>query len=272
MKTLFMFLALLAPTLVSCASRDNMSEPKASDVVTEEIEYLVDGKKHTGFVAKPAKASESTPAVLVVHEWWGQTEYPRKRAIMLAKLGYVAMAADMYGERKVLEHPKDAGKFAGMAMKDTKTVGSRFTAAMKALQKVKGVDADNMAAIGYCFGGGVVIDAAKQGLPLKGVVSFHGSLDTPTAAKKGNIKAKLLVLNGADDSFIKDSSIENFKSSMTKAGADFSFVNLEGALHGFTNPDADINGKKFDIPLAYNEDADNKSWKMMKEFLAASLK
>ncbi|NQZ00350.1 MAG: dienelactone hydrolase family protein [Bdellovibrionales bacterium] len=267
-------IAALVLTLftISCSSGSKSNSMLSGEVLTEEVEYTIDGKKHLGFVAKPMNVDESTPAVLVVHEWWGQTDYPRRRAIMLAKLGYVAMATDMYGDRKILEHPKDAGKFAGQAMKDSKTVASRFTAAMETLKKVKGVNAEKIAAIGYCFGGGVVIDAAKQGLPLKAIVSFHGSLDTPTKAKKGEVKARLLVINGADDSFIKESSIQNFKSAMTKASADFKFVNLEGALHGFSNPDATLNGKKFGIPLAYNEQADQQSWQMMQEFLAESFK
>lgn len=266
MKLMVLFLIFFS--IAACAnSQSKASKQSSAEVQTEEVTYTVDGRKHVGFIAKPADIENEKPAVLVVHEWWGQTDYPRKRARMLAELGYVAMAVDMYGERKVVEHPKDAGAFAKKAMKDSATVKSRFQAAVKTLKEVKGVNSKKLAAIGYCFGGGVVIDAAKQGLDLDAVVSFHGSLQTPSTAKKDAIKAKLLVLNGADDSFVSKEAIASFKKSMDAAGAQYEFVNLKGAVHGFSNPAATANGKKYKLPLAYNKQADEKSWSMMKDFL-----
>ena len=148
----------------------------------------------------------------------------------------------------------------------------RFISAMDFLRQQPTVDSDRIAAIGYCFGGGVVLNMARQGLELKGVVSFHGSLAAILRAQPGVVRAKILVLNGADDKFIPPEQIEAFKQEMKNAGADFRFVAYPGAVHSFTNPDADNLGKKFNLPLAYNAEADKKSWEELKQFLAAIFK
>ena len=250
--------------LMSCAHQN------IYQVETKEVEYKVDGKTYVGYLAKP-KTNEKRPGVVVVHEWWGQTNYPRKRAEMLAELGYVAFAADMYGSRKTLEHPKDAKKFMMKAMKDAQTVGGRFQAALNTLKKTDGVDETKTAAIGYCFGGAVVLEAAKQNKDLDAIVSFHGALQTPTKPKKGQIKADILILNGADDSFVSQDAIKGFKQSMSEAKASYEFVNMPNAKHGYTNPEATKNGKKYGLPLEYNKRADKHSWKLMKEFLNENL-
>ncbi len=240
---------------------------EASDVVTEEIKYEAAGKKMTGFLAKPLRMENKAPAVLVVHEWWGQTDYPRKRAKMLAELGYVAFAVDMYGDRKISEHPKDAGAFAGEVMKSAEAVAIPFAAALATLKKEKNVDQDNIAAIGYCFGGSVVLEMARQGVDLKGVAAFHAGLKTPTAwANK--IKAQILVQNGAKDVFLKEDEIQAFQKEMTLAKVSFEYVSLKDAVHGYSNPDATALGKKFNMPIAYNEAADKESWDHLKAFLS----
>lgn len=236
------------------------------EIETEEVKYKSGKKEFVGYIARP-KVEGIRPAVLVVHEWWGQTDYPRKRAEMLAKMGYVAMAIDMYGGRKVLDHPKDAGKFAMKTMKSTRKVKNRFKAALKEIKSKSYVDKAKIAAIGYCFGGGIVLEMARRGANLKGVASFHGSLATKKVAKKGKVKAKVLVLNGAADEFVPEEQVTSFKKEMEEAGANFEFINYENAKHGFTNPDATENGKKFNIALAYDEKADNESWAKLSEFL-----
>ena len=261
--TLFLLLFFV---LTACSH----TPPREVDIVTTEITYEADGKKMVGFIAKPAGV-EKAPGVLVVHEWWGQTDYPRNRAKMLAQLGYVAMAVDMYGGKKTLEHPKEAGQFSKSVMKDAKTVGTRFKAALEQLQSRDDVDKENIAAIGYCFGGAVVLEMAKQGTDLNSVVSFHGALQSPTKAEKGKIKAEILVLHGADDKFIPDSVVESFKQEMQAADANMEFVSYPGALHGFTNPEASLKGGKLGIPLAYDAEADKASWEKMKQFLDRTL-
>jgi dienelactone hydrolase len=238
----------------------------------EEVTYSANGTTLKGYIARPATAGGKRPGVLVVHEWWGNNEYTRKRADMLAQLGYVALALDMFGDGKIATHPGDAGKFSGEVRRNMDVADKRFRAAMSLLAGQPDADARRIAAIGYCFGGGMVLEMARRGLDLAGVVSFHGSLGTQSPAKPGGVKAKVLVLNGADDPFVKPEQVEAFKKEMQAAGVDYSFINYAGAVHAFTNPDATENGKKFNLPLAYNAEADRKSWEEMQRFLGAVLK
>ena len=241
-------------------------------VVGKPVEYKADGVTLKGYIAYDDEVKGKRPGVLVVHEWWGHNEYARNRADMLAGLGYVALAVDMYGEGKQADHPEDAGKFSGEVMKNMPLMMSRFMAALDLLKKNESVDPTRLGAIGYCFGGGVVLNMARQGIDLKGVVSFHGSLATSTPAEEGKVKARLLVCNGADDKFVSAEDIKKFKAEMKAAGADLTFIDYEEAIHGFTNPGATENGKKFNIPLAYNEKADKKSSEDMKEFFRKAFK
>lgn len=235
-------------------------------VKTEEVSYAANGLTMKGYLAYDDKIKDKRPGVLVVHEWWGHNEYARKRARMLAELGYTALAVDMYGDGKQASHPEDAGKFAGEVMQNMAGAKARFTAALDLLKKHGTVDASRIAAIGYCFGGGVVLHMARLGLDLKGVASFHGSYGTQTPAEKGKVKAAVLVCHGADDPFSTAEQVEALKQEMQNAGVDFQFIAYAGAKHSFTNPDADANGKKFDLPLAYNKAADEKSWADMQTF------
>ena len=232
----------------------------------KNVEYEANGVTFKGYLAYDDAVKGKRPAVLVVHEWWGHNAYARKRADMLAGLGYVALAVDMYGDGKQAAHPDDAGKFAGEVMKNIDVAKARFLAAEELLKKDSHTDASNIGAIGYCFGGGVVLNMARMGLDLKGVVSFHGSLGAATKAEKGEIKARILVCTGADDPFVPQDQVKNFEAEMEEVGADVKVISYDGAKHSFTNPDADENGKKFNLPLAYNKKADMQSWEEMKEF------
>lgn len=232
-----------------------------------DVKYTVQDVQMKGYLAYDENIEGIRPGVLVVHEWWGLNDNIRKRARMLAELGYTALALDMYGEGKTAEHPDDAGKFSSELMKNFDVGKERFIAGMNLLKSEPTVDPTRIAAIGYCFGGGVVLNMARQGVDLKGVASFHGALTAVKLAQPGSVKAKVLVLNGADDKFITKEQIEAFKQEMKNAGADFRFISYPGAVHGFTNPDADELGKKFKMPYAYNREADRKSWEELKKFL-----
>jgi dienelactone hydrolase len=238
----------------------------------EELSYTVDGTTFKGYIARPATSGEKRAGVLVVHEWWGQNAYVRHRADMLAKLGYVALAVDMYGDGKVAEHPSDASKFAGEVRENMDAGERRFRAALELLASQSDVEVDRIGALGYYFGCGVVLEMARRGLPLAGVASFHGSLSGLSPVQPGVVKARILVLNGADDPFIKAEQITTFKQEMNAAGARYRFVNYAGAKHAFTNPDATEYGRKFNLPLAYHAAADVKSWEAMKSLFETVLR
>jgi len=232
----------------------------------EPVDYVAGDTTMKGYLAYDDSFSGKRPGILVVHEWWGNNDYTRRRARMLAELGYVALAADMYGEGKQARHPDDAKKFSAEVRKDMPLARERFLAARKVLEDFKFTDPKRIGAIGYCFGGGVVLQMARDGVDLAGVVSFHGVLATDSPAKPGSVKAKILVLTGADDKFVPPEQVEAFRKEMKAAGADFRIVSYPGALHAFTNPEADGYAKKFNMPIGYNADADKKSWAEMKAF------
>ncbi len=235
----------------------------------EEVSYRNGDVVMKGYIAWDDAVPGRRPGVLVVHEWWGHDDYARKRARMLAALGYTALAVDMYGNGRKADHPKDAGQFSGEVRQNLPMMTARFNAAKKLLSIHPTVDARRLAAIGYCFGGSVVLEMARQGSELSAVVSFHGNLSTQNPAKAGEVRAKVLVLNSSADPFIKPESVQAFVQEMRTAKADFRVVNYPGAKHSFTNPDATAYGKKFGIPLAYHAKADRQSWEEMKDFLAA---
>ncbi len=235
-------------------------------IKTEEVQYTSDGVTFQGYLAYDDARPGKRPGILVVHEWWGHNEYARMRARMLAELGYTALAVDMYGEGKQASHPEDAGQFANEVFSNLPAARERFHAAMELLKKHETVDTKNIGAIGYCFGGGIVLAMARMGVDLKGVVSFHGSLGTKEPAKPGTVKARVLVCNGADDPFVPQKDIDGIKKEMKKAKVNFTFKSYPGALHSFTNPNADEVGKEFNLPLAYSEEADKQSWNDMQQF------
>jgi len=240
------------------------TEPK---IVGRTIDYSAQGAVMKGYLAYDENIAGKRPGVLVVHEWWGLNDYARKRARMLAELGYTALAVDMYGEGKQAMHPYDARAFSSELMKNFEVAKARFMAGMEFLKQQDSVDPTRIAAIGYCMGGGVVLNMARQGLDLRGVASFHGGLTAVKPAQPGSVKAKILVLHGGADKFITPEQIEAFKQEMKSAGADFHFISYPGATHSFTNPEATELGKKFNMPVAYNPEADRQSWDELKEFL-----
>lgn len=231
----------------------------------ENVEYRVGDTVLKGYLAWDDAKGDNQPGVLVVHEWWGLNDYARMRAKMLAELGYTALAVDMYGDGKNSEHAKDAKAFM-LSVNETQGLAQqRFLAAKAFLTSRSNVNKDKIAAIGYCFGGSTVLNMARSGVDLKAVVSFHGNLVTQTPAQPGQVKAKVLVLNGAADKFVTLESIEAFKKEMVDAGVDYQFVNYPGALHGFTNPDADRLGKANSLAVAYDAEADKQSWAAMQQ-------
>jgi len=246
--------------------------PAAAAVEGKEVQYAAGGVTLKGYFAYDAAKAEKRPGVLVVHEWWGHNEYARRRARMLAEMGYAALAVDMFGDGKTAAHPDDAKAFSGELMKNAETTKARFLAGLEYLKAQPQTDPARIAAIGYCMGGGVVLNMARAGMDLKGVVSFHGSLGAIVKAQPGAVKARILVLHGADDTFIPAEAIAAFKQEMADAKADMTFVAYPGAKHSFTNPDADEYAKKFGMPIAYNAEADRLSWEAATKFLAEVLK
>ena len=239
-------------------------------IIGEQIIYKSGDLTMQGYLAYDDTISGKRPGILVVHEWWGQNEYARERARMLAELGYTAFAVDMYGDGKQAEHPDEAGKFAAEVRQNMPAATQRFQAAMQILQQHPTVDAEHIAAIGYCFGGGVVLEMARQGLDLDAVVSFHGSLATESPVAPGKVKARILVCSGADDKLVPPEQVEIFQREMKAAGVDYTLISYPGAKHSFTNPGADIYAEKFNIPVGYNHEADKKSWQDMQDFLKAT--
>src|SRR5881396_3209391 len=243
----------LAAVLLSLA-------PRNAKVKTRENEYRQDGTVLQGFIAWDDAQRGKRPGVLVVHEWWGHNEHARNQARRLAEAGYVGFALDMFGKGKVTTHPQDAQAFVSEVTKDPAVVAARFNAALEQLKRDPHVDTTRIAAIGYCFGGAVVLDMARAGAPLAAAVTFHGALATKTPAQPGKVKARILVLAGGADPFVPPEQIEAFKREMQAAGARFEVVVYPGAKHGCTNATASQYGMD---ALAYNADADRESWAAM---------
>jgi len=239
---------------------------------TEEIVYRVGAEKFTGYLAWDDAIKGKRPGVLVVHEWWGHNAYARKRAEMLAELGYTAFALDMYGSGKVADHPDDAKGFMQAVVSNMPEAEKRFDKAKSILQAQPTVDADHIAAIGYCFGGGIVLHMARVGDDLDGVVSFHGSLGTEQPAAKGKVKARVRVFTGAADPFAPPELVSAFEQEMQQAGVDYQVQSYPGVKHSFTNPQADEFAKRFGMPLAYDKHADEDSWQRMQTFFAEIFK
>jgi dienelactone hydrolase len=247
-------------------------EGDMSDIQSKSIEYDAGGKAMSGYLAWDAERAGVRPGVLVVHEWWGNNDYVQRRANLLADLGYVAMAVDMYGEGRTADNPDDAGALMNDLLSDLGTVRKRFDAALETLRAQDNVDAGRVAAIGYCMGGGIVLHMARYGRDLRAVASFHGALPlgVAPAGEGGEVTARIAVYHGEDDGFVAEEDIGAFKDEMRKTDADCLFVTLPGALHGFTNPQATVNGEKFGIPLRYSELADRSSWDHMQLVLQSA--
>jgi dienelactone hydrolase len=269
MKTnVFTGMIVLAAAFAGLAFIPNKTKSMLKE---ENVTYSADGIQFKGYVVYDESKTGKRPAVLVVPEWWGLNDYAKSRARQLAELGYIAMAVDMYGDGKTAANPQEAQALATPFYKNPQLAKTRLDAAQKKLKEFKQTDVSEMAAIGYCFGGSVVLNSAKLGADLKGVVCFHGGL-TGAPANKELLKAKILVCNGGADKFISEQDIEAFKHAMDSIGADYTFKSYANATHAFTNPASTENGKKFNMPIEYNEAADKASWNDMQVFLVGVFK
>ncbi|MGO8754525.1 MAG: dienelactone hydrolase family protein [Gallionellaceae bacterium] len=237
-----------------------------------EVSYSANGTTLKGYIAYDDAIKGKRPGILVVHEWWGHNEYARKRARMFAEQGYTVLALDMYGNGKQARHPEDAQKFSSEVSSNAALAKARFDAALDLLKQQKTVDAANIAAVGYCFGGSVALNMARAGEPLKAVVSFHGGLGTDHPAQAGVIKARIASFTGEEDPMIPATQVAAFRQEMDAAGVTYEAVTYPGAKHAFTNPEADKYGQEFKLPLAYNAAADKASWKAGLAFLAEAFK
>jgi len=269
-RTTFYFLTsiLLIFCVLSCKNdkKDSSGRGESGNAVIEpeiegsELIYTSDTLKMKGYLAYDRNRKGTRPGILVVHEWWGHNDYVRERSNMLAGLGYTALAVDMYGDGKQANHPEDAGKFASAVMSNFEGARARFEAAMEVLKEHPTVDSERIGAMGYCFGGSVVLSMANAGVDLDGVASFHGGLGLPVMPTDSMKVKKILVCNGADDNFVSAEQIAAFKDAMEDAETPLVFRNYPGAVHGFTSKHADNLGAKFGMALAYNQEADSLSW------------
>jgi dienelactone hydrolase len=242
--------------------------PAAAAVKTKPIEYKQGDTVLQGFLAWDDAAKGKRPGVLVVHEWWGHNEHAREQAKRLAKAGYVGFALDMYGKGKVATHPEDAKAFMAEATKDPETVKARFDAAKALLAEQPQVDGKHLAAIGYCFGGNVVLRMAEAGEDLAAVGTFHGALPPPPE-KDQKVTARVLIQTGEADPMVPKEQVQEFAKAMKDAGADVQVVSYPGAKHSFTNPNAAKAGMD---ALAYDKSADQKSWAKLLDFLKTTFK
>ncbi|MBZ9628656.1 dienelactone hydrolase family protein [Psychroflexus sp. CAK1W] len=235
-------------------------------IIGKEISYDTDSTLMRGYISHNEALEGKRPGILVVHEWWGHDEFAREKADELAELGYVALAVDMYGQGKQAQHPDEAMEFSSNVMKNFDTAKQRFMAAMQALKADKNVDPDNISAIGFCFGGSVALAMANSGVDLDAVAVFHSGLGLPVMPTE-DIKTKLLIQNGAEDKMITDEQEKEFKAQLDAVNADYEYIAYEGVMHSFTNKDADSLAKKYELPLAYDEEVATKSWEKMTNFL-----
>ncbi len=236
-----------------------------ADVKGEVVDYKCGDAALQGYLVADESVAGKRPGVLVVHEWWGLNDYPKHRAEELAKMGYVAFAVDIYGKGVVTTDRGEATKLVMKYKGDRKLLRERINAGLEVLKNHKLVDPDRIAAIGYCFGGTTVLELARSGAKVAGIVAFHAGLDTPTPEDAKNIKCKVLALNGGDDASANDDQLSKFQKEMRDAKVDWQVVQYGGAVHGFTNP---ANPKGGGGPVAYDEKADKRSWEAMKVFFA----
>lgn len=248
----------------------NSVKSTTGEFTTEEVSYDIDGKTHKSFVAYQGDADQVKPVVMVLPEWWGVTDYTKNRARQLAELGYFAMIVDYYGEGKTVDNPKEAASLSGEFYKVPINARLKFDKAKAQLLKFDNADYNKIAVIGYCFGGAQALNMARLEDDLKGVVSFHGNLMTGIKPKNNDVK--ILVCNGQADTFVPAEEIAAFKKQMDSAKIDYKFIDYPNALHSFTNPEATAIGEKYNIKVAYNKEADEKSWNDMKTFLTEIFK
>jgi dienelactone hydrolase len=255
--------ALVLATLFVCGTMARGA------IKTEVVEYKDGDTVLQGYLAYDDAVPGKRPGVVVFHEWWGHGAYERKRAEQLAGLGYVALAADMYGKGVMAANAEEAQKLATPFYKDRAMLRTRAALALDLLKRRPQTDATKIAAIGYCFGGTTALELARSGAEMAGVVSFHGGLATPNPADAKNIKARILVLTGGDDASVGPEQVSAFQDEMRKAGVNWEVDAYGGAVHAFTNPAADSHHIK---NVAYDAQADRRSWERMQGFLAEIFK
>ena len=249
----------------------SLSLAAAQAAIKEEpVVYKDKDTTMKGVIVYDDASQAKRPGIIVVHEWWGITPHVREEARRLAGSGYTAFVADMFGEGRTADNPKDAGALAGSVRKDPAVMRSRFEAAQETLERHASVDPKKVGAIGFCFGGSVVLDMARTGAPLAGVAAFHAGLDPAgPRASAGKLSGKVLVLNGAADPFVKPESVAAFREEMDSSKVDYKYVNYPEAVHAFTNPEATAKGKEFNLPLRYDAEADRQSKAEMAAFFSA---
>jgi len=264
----------LLPVLVlftACGEQQAAQDdsPNTPNVVTEAVAYTHDGVELEGYLAYDANRPGRRPGVLVIHEWWGIDEHPKERARRLAALGYVAFCLDMYGQGKLTDDPEQAKAWATPFYEDAVGYGrKRLEAGYDVLAGNVHVDPARIGAIGFCYGGSVALQLAWSGLPVKGVVCFHGTLMPPEKDDVPNVKSAVLVCNGAADVWVGPEKVKAFEDALAGTAIRHRVVNYEGAVHAFTNPGADERGVD---NIGYSEAADEASWQAMKDFLAEHL-
>ena len=264
-------------TLGSCNDQEtkeaDSTETKSEAVsLKEEVMSLtMDTVTSESYVVYDQNSNAKRPVVLVVHEWWGLTDYPKLRARKLAELGYLAMAVDMFGKGKTADNPGAAAALSTPFYQNPEMSLNRLNVALAEIKTMPQADTTRIAAIGYCFGGGILLNTARLGLDVDGVVSFHGTL-TGTPTNKDLLKAKILVCHGAADPFVPEQQVTAFRKSMDSVNASYTFKAYPDATHACTNPDATETGKKFNIPISYNPAADSASWNDMKMFFETLFK
>lgn len=253
MRTLFAAFIVTLLTMLTSTAR--------AGIQTKEVEYKNGATTLKGFLAWDDSSKDKRPGVMVVHEWWGLNDYAKSRCKQLAELGYIAFACDMYGDGKTTTDPKQAGEWAGASRKDMAAFRARAALGLKVLTDNPMTDKTKLAAIGYCYGGTTCLQLACSGADLRAIVSFHGGLFKPTEEDTKSIKCKVLICNGAADTFIQADDRKALLESFEKNKVDYQFIDYAAAVHAFTNPDAG----KFNIPgVAYDEKADKRSWEHMK--------
>jgi dienelactone hydrolase len=263
----FIQILLVAFIFTACSSAEEQQAAEGqANIVGEELSYASDDLTMNGYLAYDESMEGARPGILVVHEWWGHDDYARSRADSLAKLGYVALAVDMYGEGKQAAHPEDAQKFSSQVMSNFESARDRFQSALDTLKTHPSVNSEQIGAVGYCFGGSVAIAMANAGVDLDGVAAFHAGLQLPVMPEEGTTTSRIIVMNGADDPFITEEQEQNLSAAMDSAGVDYNYITYEGVKHSFTNPEATARGEEFGLPLVYDAEADQQSWATMKEF------
>ncbi|MDQ6610733.1 MAG: dienelactone hydrolase family protein [Bacteroidota bacterium] len=268
-----LFCMIVALATISCdnsvstttqTTDSSKSTSTQTSIREEPVSYTANGTTFNGYVTYDNNKPGLRPIILVVPEWWGLTDYPRMRAKMLAEMGYLAMAVDMYGDGKVAQTPEEAQKAATPFYSNPTMGKERLDAALTKAKTFPQADTSQVVAIGYCFGGSMVLNYAKMGGPVAGVVSFHGGLEG-VPPQKGT-KAQFLICHGGADSFVPQAQVDAFKKSMDSAGLNYTFKVYDNATHAFTNPKATEIGEKFKMPIKYNGAADSASWNDMKKF------